>query len=427
MKEKKEENSVYNELDKMINDKFDDILDLSKVDGKVNTWYDSGIYSLNYAMSKNLRHGIPAGRIVSYSGLSSTGKSLLSAVAMKDPKLDMCIILETEGGGSAKELIEFAEVNTNKVRIIKAHTFVNYRTSKKDGKSEEVADDKFPVNKVSATHIYHEGATRLLKKFTHALEMNPKLKDAKILIILDSLGNLQSIRELNGGFDMGKRAQEIGSFFRTFDVAFEKSNISFLFTNKLYTNLGNQYDPWKETGGLNADYNPSISVRFANTALTDDKTETEIKEEKERRKSSLGNSLTTIKANIKKSRFGTAGRNALFLFDFAVGPVKLSGLFTLLKDFGVITGNRTYSIKGWNNDKSFYKKDFLKLLLKDEEANINFFQNALEQREIELKQDRRKQLTLDIDSEDEIYEDIDESIEDDNYQEMMEAMEESSK
>jgi len=169
---------------------------------------------------------------------------------------------------------------------------------------------------------------------------------------------------------MGKRAQEIGSFFRTFDVAFEKSNISFLFTNKLYTNLGNQYDPWKETGGLNADYNPSISVRFANTALTDDKTETEIKEEKERRKSSLGNSLTTIKANIKKSRFGTAGRNALFLFDFAVGPVKLSGLFTLLKDFGVITGNRTYSIKGWNNDKSFYKKDFLKLLLKDEEANI---------------------------------------------------------
>ncbi len=396
-KTKEKTDSNFDELDSLIQSQFDEVVDLSKVDGKVGTWYDSGIYSLNYAMSKNLRYGIPAGRITSYTGLSGTGKSLLAATAMRDPQLDMIIILETEGGGHAKELIEFAGVDATKVRILKAHTFSSYKISKKNGKVEEVADDKFPVKKDTPDYSYVEGATRLLRRFVHAMEFNPKIRDANILIVLDSLGNLQSVRELSGGFDMGKRAQEIGAFFRTFDVAFEKSNISFLYTNKLYTNIGNIYDPWKETGGVNTEYNPSLSVRFADTSATDDKSDSEIKEEKEKRKTSLGNSLQTIRGTVTKSRFGSNGRNAWFLFDFAVGPVRHSGLFTLLKDFGVITGNRTYSIEGWNNDKSFYKKDFLTLVMQDEEKNIDFFQKKLEEAEERIKNEKRNLIVNDID------------------------------
>lgn len=395
-KKEKKEDTNFDELDNLIQAQFDEVIDLSKIDGKVGTWYDSGIYSLNYAMSKNLRYGIPAGRIVSYTGLSGTGKSLLAATAMRDPQLDMIIILETEGGGHSKELIEFAGVDSKKVRILKAHTFSSYKISKKTGKVEEVADDKFPVKKDTPENYYIEGATRLLRRFVHAMEFNPKIKNANILLVLDSLGNLQSVRELAGGFDMGKRAQEIGAFFRTFDVAFEKSNISFLYTNKLYTNLGNQYDPWKETGGVNTEYNPSLSVRFTNTSATDDKSDTEIKDEKEQRKTSLGNSLQTVRGSVTKSRFGTNGRNAWFLFDFAVGPVRHSGLFTLLKDFGVITGNRTYSIEGWNDDKSFYKKDFLKLVIQNEEKNIDFFQQKLEEAELRIKEEKRNLIVNDI-------------------------------
>lgn len=396
-KKEVEDNSTnFNELDALIQAQFDEVVDLSKVDGKVKTWYDTGIYSLNYAMSKNLRHGIPAGRIVSYTGLSGTGKSLLAACAMRDPKLDMIIILETEGGGHSKELIEFAGVDPKKVRILKAHTFSSYKVSKKNGKVEEIADDKFPVKKDTPDYSYVEGATRLLRRFVHGMEFNPKIQKANILVVLDSLGNLQSVRELAGGFDMGKRAQEIGAFFRTFDVAFEKSNISFLYTNKLYTNMANPYDPWKETGGVNTEYNPSLSVRFTNTSATDDKSDKEITEEKERRKTSLGNSLQTVRGSVTKSRFGTNGRNAWFLFDFAVGPVRHSGLFTLLKDFGVIQGNRNYSIEGWNDGKSFYKKDFLELVLKDEDKNIDFFQTKLEEAEAVIKAKKQELVVNDI-------------------------------
>ena len=233
MAKKKEEikdtktTSIFNDLDALINSQFKDVIDLSKVDGKVKTWYDSGIYSLNYAMSRNLRKGYPAGRVSSLSGLKGTGKSLLAAVAMRDPQLDMIIILETEGGGNAKELIEFAGVDVKKVRILKAHTFGNYKVTKKNNKVEDVADNKFPVKTETPETLHVEGATRLMKKMVNALQFNKKFKEAKVLILLDSLGNLQTVREYGGTPDMGMKGQKVGQFFRTFDNAFEKSNIAF--------------------------------------------------------------------------------------------------------------------------------------------------------------------------------------------------------
>jgi len=391
-KTKKEEtgSDIFGELDKLINSQFKNVIDLSKIDGKVKHWYDTGVYSLNYAMSKNLRYGIPGGRITSFDGLSGTGKSLLAATVMRDPKLDMIIILETEGGGHAKELIEFAGVDPKKVRILKAHTFGNYKINKKTSKIEDVADNKFPVNTDTPENHYVEGATRQVKKMVNALEFNSKLKEAKILILLDSLGNLQSVREFGGTVDMGARSQNVGQFFRTFDTAFEKSNIAFIFTNKLYTNIGNIYDPWKATGGVNAEYNPSISVRFTELAANGEVSDKEMTAEKERRKTSLGSSLKSIRGQITKSRFGTERRNCWFLLDFAVGPIKYSGLFTLLKDFGLAkkSGSR-YTIAGWNGDDSFYKKDFIPLIVKDEENTINTFQTLLEAEEIRMKEVKR--------------------------------------
>ena len=396
-KTKKEENNIIADLDAAINSQFDDIINLSKVDGKVKTWYDTGIYALNYIMSKNLKAGVPGGRITSISGLAGTGKSLISATIMRDPNIDMVIILETEGGGHAKELIEFAGVDQNKVKILKAHTFGNYKVSKKSGKIEEVPDAKFPKKKETDDYIFIEGATLQVKKIVNMLAFNKKLKDAKILIILDSLGNLQSVREFSGTSDMGARSQDVGRFFRTFDTAFEKSNIAFVFTNKLYTNLGNIYDPYKETGGVNAEYNPSISIRLAEVSGSDEISDKDMTEEKNRRKTSLGSSLKSIKATIKKSRFGTEGRNAWFLFDFAVGPIKHSGLFTLLYDFDIIKRKgSTYTIKGFNDDKGFYKKDFIDLIIKNEEKNIELFQKLLDEREKELKEEKKKIKANDI-------------------------------
>jgi len=378
----KKENSVFKDIDKIITKEFDNLIDLSKEDTKVKQWFDTGVYALNYICSKNLFGGIPVGRVTSVDGLESTGKSLLLASLMKDPNVDYILIIETEGGGSSKELYEFAGVDTSKIRMLKASTFENYRVNKKNSNIEEVSDNKFPKKKDTDDYIYVEGVTRIIKKFINIIEFNKVQKN--ILILLDTLGNLQSVREMSGTPDMGAKSKAIATFFRSFDVAFERTNIAFVFANKLYTNIGNQWQPYVVSGGVNVTYNPSLSIRLTTTAETDDVSDADMKKEKERRKTALGSSLKTIKATIVKSRFGTEQRSIRFLIDFSIGPAKFSGLFGLCRDFGIIDRKgSTYMMDGVF-DKAFYKKDFISMIKQDEKNILLKIQKRLEQRENEI-------------------------------------------
>lgn len=190
--------------------------------------------------------------------------------------------------------------------------------------------------------------------------------------------------------DFGKRGQDMTNFFKNFDNEFEKSGLTFIFTNKLYQSLSPNGPAYVATGGESPIYNSSLYLRLSETVDSDDVTDAERKEEKDRRQTSLGSSIKTIKAKVVKSRFGTEMRNVPFLLDFAVGPVRLSGLFRLLKDFKVIqnTGGAWYEAPGII-DKKFYKKDFVDLVLADEENLMKKFQKRLEEREVEIKEARK--------------------------------------
>jgi RecA/RadA recombinase len=376
------------DLDALIDKEFDNVYNLAKTDTSIKTFYDSGVYALNYICSKNIYGAYPKGRIIGIDGLSGTGKSLLAATAMRDPKIDMVVIVESEGGGHSQELLEFAGVDKSKVKILKASTLVSYKLNKKTGDVEEIGDKEIPKTKDTDKYLYVEGAGYLIRKLANLVQFNKIEKN--ILIILDSLGNMQSIRGLGGGFDMGKRGQDMTNFFKNFDNEFEKSGLTFIFTNKLYQSLDISGPRYVATGGESPIYNSSIYLRLSETVDSDDISDGERKEEKDRRQTSLGSSIKTIKAKIIKSRFGTEFRNVPFLLDFAVGPVRMSGLFRLLKDFGVIvnTGGAWYEAPGII-DKKFYKKDFVDIVLSDEKNYINKFQEKLQEKERELKEARK--------------------------------------
>jgi RecA/RadA recombinase len=376
------------DIDKVISKDFDDLVNLSKVDTSVSTWFDTGVYALNYICSRNLLNGIPVGKVSRFSGLKSTGKSMIAASIMRDEKIDYVVIVETEAG-AAQELIEFAGVNKEKVRLLKGNTFESYRIKKKDSTIEEIADNKLPKNKITEEWIYIEGISSKLKRFVNSIEFN-KIK-SNILIVLDSLSNLQSVRELSGGYDMGKRAQEVSRFFRCFDLAFERTNMAFIFTNKLYTNLGNPYDPYVESGGVNTDYNPSLAIRFSEaTTENEDIGDAEKKKEKERRTTALGGSMKMVRADVLKSRFGTDGRRVNFIIDYSVGPLKFSGLFGLCKDFGLIEKSGSmYKINGMLEDRSFYRKDFTSRIIEyGEKKFIEELQKKLEELELKFKENK---------------------------------------
>lgn len=184
------------DLDALIDKEFDSVYNLAKVDTTIKTYYDSGVYALNYVCSKNLFGAYPKGRIIGIDGLAGSGKSLLAATAMRDPKIDMVVIVESEGGGHSQELLEFAGVDKSKVKILKASTLVSYKLNKKTGEVEEISDKEIPKNKDTDKYLYVEGAGYLIRKLANLVQFNKIEKN--ILIILDSLGNMQSIRGLGG-------------------------------------------------------------------------------------------------------------------------------------------------------------------------------------------------------------------------------------
>ena len=364
----------------------------------VKHWFDIGNYAINYIASKHLRAGIPSGRITCFDGLSGTGKSLFCCNILKDPTIDLGIIIDTEGGGVSRELLEYVGVDIRKVNILKASTFECYRTNKKNQAVETVAEKDMPAKLETDQYVYTEGVTYLVKKIVDTVTYNPKLRDKNIVVILDSIANLQSVRELGGTADMGKKAQELARFFRTFDNTLERTGISFIFTNKLYTNFGDEYHPWVASGGVNTLYNPSLTIRLAETAANDDMSDAELKKNKEGKTGALGTDFKTLNASVIKSRFGTENKRVQFVFEANAGLAKYSGLFKLLKDYGLIIQSGAYYSCPTLWEEKFYKKDFISKFVQNESENVDKLQAALDAWEENQRQEKLGKLGSDVDS-----------------------------
>jgi len=365
---------------------------------EIKHWYDIGNYAINYIASKKLKAGIPSGRIICFDGLSGTGKSLFSCNILKDETIDLGIIIDTEGGGVSKELLDYVGVNTSKVNIMKASTFECYRTNKKNQAVETVAEKDMPQKLETDSYVYTEGVTYLVKKIIDTVTYNPKLRDKKIVIILDSIANLQSVREMNGTADMGKKAQELARFFRTFDNTLEKTGISFIFTNKLYTNFGDEYNPWVASGGVNTLYNPSLTIRLQATSANTDMSDADLKKNKEGKTSAIGTDFKTMNASVIKSRFGTENKRAEFILEANAGLAKYSGLFKLLKDYGIIEQSGSYYTCTVLWEEKFFKKDFIAKFAQNELENIDKLQTALDAWEEKQRADKLNKLGEDVDS-----------------------------
>lgn len=339
----------------------------------------------------------------------NTGKSLFSCNAAKDPNFDLIVIIDTEGGGIGKELLSYVGADLNKVILLKASTFESYRTSKKNQKIDVVAEKDMPAKLETKDYNYVEGATYLTKKLVNSVYYDPTLKDKKILFILDSIANLQSVREMQGTSDMGKRSTEIGRFFRTFDTIIEKTGISMIITNKLYTNIGNDYVPLVAAGGHNVIYNSSVIIRLSESSLSDDVVDADVKGNRDQKKTALGSNFKTMKATSIKSRFGTEGKAVQFMLETTSGLVRHSGLFKLLKDYGVIEkgGGAWYKCPCLFEDNSFMKKNFIDMLKEDgkEDERIEILQkelNKIEEERIKKIQESLDNSTDDVpDEEDE--------------------------
>ena len=401
MAKKKVETSSGSIFDDIIEAEFSEMVDLSKEDDSVDYWVDTGNWALNYTISKKFRGGYPGGRISNLWGRSGTGKSLLPAQASKAKDwsnidfdlFDRIVVIDSEGGGTGKSLFSFVGAPVEKVRYITISTLDSWKINKSTGSKEAVPDKDVPDGKLETpTYIYHRGLISFMKKLIYALKYNGSKE--RILIIVDSISNIKSYRQaIEGVEDMGKTNKLLNNFF-SLDNDFHDIGATVMLASKVYTNLNNPYDPWVMAGGESVLFNPSVNLKLTAMADSDELSAEQIKAEKERRKTALGNSMKVIRATVTKSRFGTENRNIWFMLDATYGMIRNSGLFKMLLDFGAIKRNGTrYSLPGVFVDdkgepKSFYKKDFLKIFSEHEDEYIDKLQVVMDKIEEDIKYER---------------------------------------
>lgn len=170
---------------------------------EIKEYIDTGNYIFNCLISSDIRKGIPAGRIIQFAGPESVGKSYLSIEAMK---------------------------NAQKA----GYFIIMYDT--------EFAHDKQSVIKrgIDPDNFLYIPMDTVEKLKTSILNVIEEAKDNdKIMIVIDSIGNLSTTKELEDSTtgsdkkDMTRPAQ-LKALFRTCTIKAGLKNIPIIVVNHVY-------------------------------------------------------------------------------------------------------------------------------------------------------------------------------------------------
>lgn len=242
---------------------------------RIDEYIPSGNYMLNAQLSGSLFGGYPNSRCVAIAGENSTGKSFLAMNACREAqKMGYNIIYcDSEGTQDLTTFVNFG-VDPSKCRLQPVNTPLEFKS--------------FVAN--------------LLKKLKEAKDDGKKVP--KIMIVLDSLGNLATTKERDDAVsasdkkDMTK-AGELRSLFRVITSDLCGAKIPFIFTNHTITNIGSFIPSQSMSGGGGPMYNASTILMLSKAGLKDGNKEDMKKAEK------VGMTKTGIIVTSKpqKSRF----------------------------------------------------------------------------------------------------------------------------
>ena len=206
---------------KEVGNEYASIVDDGVEAGDVSTFIDTGSYILNGLLSGDLNGGLPANKITALAGESATGKTYFLMGIVKnflDANPEAGVIYFESESAITKQMVIDRGIDTKRMVI-------------------------FPVTTVQ------EFRTQAIKILDAYLETEQK----PMMIVLDSLGNLSTTKELQDTAagaetrDM-TRAQIIKAAFRVLTLKLGRANVPLIVTNHTYDVIG-AYMPTKEMGG----------------------------------------------------------------------------------------------------------------------------------------------------------------------------------
>jgi recombination protein RecA len=310
----------------------------------VKEWIDTGSMALNAIISGSLYGGIPMGRLSGFIGPESCGKTLMANKIMANAQ---------------KKGMHVAYFDT-------------------EGALDEETAKRLGCDPSKIKHVPSELTEQCRNQIIKFLDMVVEKKlQGKVLIVIDSLGNLittQEKKKIDEGSDtpdMGNRAKALKSMMRAITHSAAKANCPVVFTNHIYDDPSQLHPSAlkKQAGGSGPLYMASVIVQMAKkTERVSDSKNKDANEETTFLSKDI-NGLT-LRALTTKNRFVVPFLECEMYLNFRTGLNKYSGLVEMAEAYKVIEkqghryvfdGEMLGFFKDWKTDETIWNKILPKL------------------------------------------------------------------
>ena len=301
----------------------------------VKEWIPTGSTWLDSIICRGKRAGIPVGKITEIAGLAGSGKSYMAAQIAGNAN-DMGI-----------EVIYFD--------------------------SEAAIDEDFLMRMGCKEGKFLYITAISVEQVLEAVESIMTSGSKRILFIWDSLANTPTVTDVEGTFNpqetIGLKARILSKAMTKLTVPLSETGSTFLVLNQLKTNITRDMaaamiDPYVTPGGKSMHYASSLRIY-----LTGRKSKASyFYDDKGYRAGS------EVKAKLKKSRFGTEGRECIFKILWGGEEIRIldeDSIFAAIKESDRVKKSGAYYSLVKNDGsitKKFYATDFSDLYKGDEEV-----------------------------------------------------------
>jgi RecA/RadA recombinase len=279
-----------------------DFLDKSGIDiveeFPTTKFIDTGSYALNAQISGSMYKGIPGNRITGLAGMEGTGKTFFAMGIAKnylDTEVDGIVVYFDTEFALEKDMLRKRGLDADRVKLVQPSNLQDFRTK--------------------------------IVKLLDAYEAQKK--KPPMMIILDSLGNLPTQKEVDDAGtgkdvrDMSK-SQVIKSIFRIITQKLGRNGIPMIITNHVYEVVG-AYMPTKEmSGGSGFKYAASTALMLTKSKDRDGNTSGPV----------IGN---IVKSTTYKSRYSQENQKVELRLDYKTGLDRYYGLIDIAVDAGIWT------------------------------------------------------------------------------------------
>jgi len=264
----------------------------------IESFIDTGSYSLNAAISGSIYGGLPANKITALAGDESTGKTFYSLNVVKkflEDNAEGAVFYFESESAITTDLLEQRGIDTKRFFLMPVVTIQEFRT-------------------------------QVLKIVNAYLEENEK--DRKpMFMVLDSLGGLSTEKEVTDiaeGKDTRDmtRAQLVRGTFRVLTLKLGRAKVALLVTNHTYAVIGS-YVPTKDMGG-------GAGLKYAASSII------YLSKSKKRDTSTKEVTGAIITAKINKSRLTIENKEIETLLDYQHGLNRYYGLLELAEKHGLV-------------------------------------------------------------------------------------------